>query len=89
MREPYILPLTFAALLVSATPASAQCEGAPDQRACMCVYNYTLEMGRRGDPRTLRLVAETRRRGETRSLVGTRDFVAMHRQARRACGLKP
>jgi hypothetical protein len=52
-----------------------------------CVYNYVME--RRSDPRIMRLVAETIKRGNTveaaNSLRGTRDYVLGQRQAFRAC----
>jgi hypothetical protein len=54
-----------------------------------CVLNYVRNLERRGDARTIRLNAQTNKRGGTieaaDTLRGTPDYVSVHRQAWRAC----
>jgi hypothetical protein len=58
-----------------------------------CARRYINKLAKRRDPRVLRASAETYRRGDTReaaeTLRYTPDFQSVHREAFRACGLKP
>ena len=61
------------------------------QRQCgECVRQRALVLGRAGEPRVSRLAQETQRRGggvaAAHTLRGTRDFQAVLRDLRRACG---
>jgi hypothetical protein len=58
-----------------------------------CARRYINKLAKRRDPRVLRASAGTYRRGDTReaaeTLRYTPDFQSVHREAFRACGLKP
>lgn len=66
------------------------CEGADP-----CMFNYVMSLAHRKGPiaeAAARAAAETVRRGDTveaaRRLSNTRDWILVHRAAKRACGRK-